>query len=49
MIASNTTLSRPDLRSQLAREAGGLSGAPLFERSTAILARMRRLLGPAWR
>ena len=27
-------------------ETGGLSGRPLFERSTAVLARMRRLLGP---
>ena len=27
-------------------EAGGLSGRPLFERSTVVLARMRRLLGP---
>ena len=29
-----------------AGEAGGLSGKPLFERSTIVLARMRRLLGP---
>ncbi len=37
---SNTTVDRPDtLRERaLAREAGGLSGAPLFRRSTQILA-----------
>jgi dihydroorotate dehydrogenase len=27
-------------------ETGGLSGRPLFERSTVVLAKMRRLLGP---
>ncbi len=46
VIATNTTLSRSGLTSELAREAGGLSGRPLFERSTTVLARMRRLLGP---
>ncbi|WP_192250293.1 quinone-dependent dihydroorotate dehydrogenase [Mesorhizobium silamurunense] len=47
VIVSNTTLSRAGLRSaSLAGEAGGLSGKPLFERSTAVLARMRKLLGP---
>jgi len=45
VIVSNTTVSRPALRSP-AGEAGGLSGRPLLERSTAVLARMRRLLGP---
>ncbi|RWF27741.1 MAG: dihydroorotate dehydrogenase (quinone), partial [Mesorhizobium sp.] len=30
----------------VADETGGLSGKPLFERSTAVLARMRKLLGP---
>ncbi len=40
LIVSNTTISRPaGLRSPLAREAGGLSGAPLFRLSTAVLAR----------
>ncbi len=29
-----------------AGEAGGLSGKPLFERSTIVLAKMRKLLGP---
>lgn len=47
IIVSNTTLSRAGLRSTAsANETGGLSGKPLFERSTAVLARMRRLLGP---
>ncbi len=46
VIVSNTTLSRAGLKSRSAAEAGGLSGAPLFPRSTAVLARMRRLLGP---
>jgi dihydroorotate dehydrogenase len=38
VIISNTTLSRAGLTSPLASEAGGLSGAPLFERSTQCLA-----------
>lgn len=39
MIVSNTTLARPaTLLSPLAKEAGGLSGAPLFELSTYMLA-----------
>ncbi|MBZ9966259.1 quinone-dependent dihydroorotate dehydrogenase [Mesorhizobium sp. BR1-1-2] len=47
IIVSNTTISRPSLRSSgAASETGGLSGRPLFERSTIVLARMRRLLGP---
>ena len=47
VIVSNTTLSRTGLRSAgLAGEAGGLSGKPLFERSTIVLAKMRKLLGP---
>ncbi|KQU88920.1 dihydroorotate dehydrogenase (quinone) [Mesorhizobium sp. Root102] len=47
VIVSNTTISRPPLRSgSTARETGGLSGKPLFERSTIVLAKMRKLLGP---
>jgi dihydroorotate dehydrogenase len=40
LIVSNTTLSRPSLRSggALAAEPGGLSGRPLFALSTRILA-----------
>lgn len=44
VIVSNTTITRPaDLRSYFRREAGGLSGKPLFRPSTAVLARMRAL------
>lgn len=47
IMISNTTLSRDGLKNKtLAAEAGGLSGAPLFARSTALLARMRQRLGP---
>ncbi|UCI19323.1 quinone-dependent dihydroorotate dehydrogenase [Mesorhizobium sp. B2-1-8] len=47
IIVSNTTISRPGLRNgDAARETGGLSGKPLFERSTIVLAKMRKLLGP---
>lgn len=45
VIVSNTTLSRLGLASSNSRESGGLSGAPLFERSTAVLAKMRQRLG----
>jgi dihydroorotate dehydrogenase len=43
IIATNTTLSREGLKSYHKREAGGLSGAPLFERSTRVLARLSTL------
>jgi len=46
VIVSNTTLARDGLESAAKAEAGGLSGRPLFSRSTAVLARMRRRLGP---
>ncbi|TIT51847.1 MAG: dihydroorotate dehydrogenase (quinone), partial [Mesorhizobium sp.] len=47
VIVSNTTIARPGLRSAaVAGETGGLSGKPLFERSTIVLAKMRKLLGP---
>ncbi len=45
VIVSNTTLSRAGLKSANARESGGLSGVPLFERSTIVLAKMRQRLG----
>lgn len=39
LIVSNTTISRPDwLRDPAKNEAGGLSGQPLFELSTRMLA-----------
>lgn len=43
LIATNTTLSRDGLKSPHRVEAGGLSGAPLFERSTRTLARLSHL------
>jgi dihydroorotate dehydrogenase len=48
LIVSNTTLSRNGLTDATqAKEAGGLSGAPLFKLSTAVLAKMRRRVGPS--
>lgn len=47
IIVSNTTISRPTLKERaVAAETGGLSGKPLFELSTTVLARLRRLVGP---
>ncbi|MCB2124757.1 MAG: quinone-dependent dihydroorotate dehydrogenase [Rhodobacteraceae bacterium] len=43
VIATNTTLARDGLKSRHAGEAGGLSGVPLFERSTRVLARLHHL------
>lgn len=43
IIATNTTLNRDGLTSPFRREAGGLSGQPLFERSTRVLARLSTL------
>ena len=40
VIATNTTLDRTGLASAQASETGGLSGQPLFERSTRVLARL---------
>jgi dihydroorotate dehydrogenase len=40
IIVSNTTISRPPLKSKHKGETGGLSGAPLFQLSTVQLARM---------
>lgn len=37
VIATNTTISRAAVRSAVGRESGGLSGAPLRQRSTAII------------
>ncbi len=37
LIVSNTTLSREGLRSPLAKESGGMSGAPLFALATRAL------------
>ncbi len=44
LIVSNTTIERPaSLSSPHKGEGGGLSGPPLFDRSTAVLAEMYRL------
>lgn len=43
IVATNTTLSRDGLTSRHAREAGGLSGQPLFEASTRVLAQLSKL------
>ena len=40
IIATNTTLARDGLQSPQRGEAGGLSGAPLFEKSTRVLAQL---------
>jgi len=45
VIATNTTVSRDGLVSECAHETGGLSGAPLFEMSTRVLAQFSELLG----
>lgn len=44
LIATNTTLARDGLSSPHATEKGGLSGAPLFERSTRVLAAFSKAL-----
>ncbi|WP_299426183.1 quinone-dependent dihydroorotate dehydrogenase [uncultured Shimia sp.] len=43
IIATNTTLSREGLQSADKDQAGGLSGAPLFEKSTRVLAQLSKL------
>ena len=43
IMATNTTLSREGLKSANHGEAGGLSGAPLFEKSTRVLAQLSKL------
>ncbi len=46
IVIGNTTTARPpELKSPEAQEAGGLSGRPLFARSTAVLADLYRLTG----
>ncbi len=45
VIATNTTLARPDsLRSSNAGEVGGLSGAPVREKSTEVIAQFYKQL-----
>jgi dihydroorotate dehydrogenase len=45
LIVSNTTVSRPPLRSRFAAEAGGLSGAPLKPLALDALRKFRRASG----
>jgi dihydroorotate dehydrogenase len=46
LVVGNTTIDRPaGLRSRHRAETGGLSGRPLFEKSTRVLADMYRLTG----
>lgn len=48
LIVSNTTLARDGLSdTTMAGEAGGLSGRPVFRRSTAVLAKLRKRVGPS--
>lgn len=42
IVATNTTVSRTGLQSPHRDQAGGLSGAPLFEASTRVLAHLYR-------
>jgi len=43
LIVANTTTARPPLASPHAKEAGGLSGAPLFGPSTEVLRKVHRI------
>ncbi len=43
IITTNTTLDRTGLKSQHRDEMGGLSGAPLFDKSTRVLAKLSAL------
>lgn len=46
LVVSNTTTSRAGLQDhKQAQESGGMSGIPLFQRSTIVLAKMRKRLG----
>lgn len=46
IVATNTTIARPQtLRSSNRGETGGLSGAPLFEMSTAVLKQLYGIVG----
>ncbi|EEW60059.1 dihydroorotate oxidase [Ruegeria sp. TrichCH4B] len=47
VIATNTTLARDGLKSAHRDETGGLSGAPLFEKSTRVLAQLSTRLDGA--
>jgi dihydroorotate dehydrogenase len=47
VIATNTTISRDAVQGlQHAEETGGLSGAPVFEKSNAVIRQLREAMGP---
>ena len=52
IVVSNTTVERPPSISSkdttVFQETGGLSGRPLRERSTAMIATVRQAVGPDW-
>jgi len=49
VIATNTTLDRTAVKQlQHGDEAGGLSGAPVFERSNRVIAQLRAALGSSY-
>jgi dihydroorotate dehydrogenase len=49
VIATNTTLSREAVKGMPhADEAGGLSGAPVLEKSNAVIAQLRAALGSSF-
>ena len=49
VIATNTTLSRDAVKGHKnADEAGGLSGKPVLQRSTEVVAQLRQLLGTSY-
>ena len=43
IIATNTTLTRDSLKSEKRDQKGGLSGAPLFEKSTRVIATLSKI------
>lgn len=45
IVATNTTLARDGLKSRHASQVGGLSGRPLFQHSTRVLAQLHRDTG----
>jgi dihydroorotate dehydrogenase len=49
VIATNTTIARDAVQHlPHGKEAGGLSGAPVFEASNRVIAQLRAALGPAY-
>ena len=49
VIATNTTIARDAVKAlRHGDEAGGLSGAPVFEASNRVIAQLRAALGPAY-